>query len=447
MASSHSIGLTHATVTVLGLSAFAAVSAHAAPRYVMTPLEHPGITSLVPRDLNDDGRITGYAFYGHGAEPVTRQPFFWQDGTLQLVPVGWDYTEARCLDDNGNAFGIDLTHDAIVHITPEGLSLTFNDSEINSWTNLIRTTTSGHLIGNNGDAGFVWHQYTGMVQLEDEATGAAAMAADINEAGTVVGTINGNSFVDARACYREDGGEVREIAPELDVRTRSIGIDENNRILFDMYDDYQYSLRYAQLSSTGVEIGPPLVILASSMLEQFRTNEAGDIAGGWRKNDLARIGFRAAGATGLTVLTLDQEYIDVSINGLSESGELYGLLLDENYDTHCFVATAADGVMLMENRVIGHGPLGWAAMVRDINASGQMIVRYDADNSYGQWALLDPASPGDANGDGDVDVTDVLMIIDAWGPRETEAVCGPDMDMDGAVDVYDLLEVLDRFNQ
>jgi hypothetical protein len=47
---------------------------------------------------------------------------------------------------------------------------------------------------------------------------------------------------------------------------------------------------------------------------------------------------------------------------------------------------------------------------------------------------------GDSNGDGMVNVTDLLAILSAWGP--CAAPCGPDTNGDGQVNVTDLLTVL-----
>ena len=51
----------------------------------------------------------------------------------------------------------------------------------------------------------------------------------------------------------------------------------------------------------------------------------------------------------------------------------------------------------------------------------------------------DPAIPGDVNGDGVVNVTDLLAIMDAWGPCTD---CPADLNGDGLVNVVDLLEVI-----
>jgi hypothetical protein len=51
----------------------------------------------------------------------------------------------------------------------------------------------------------------------------------------------------------------------------------------------------------------------------------------------------------------------------------------------------------------------------------------------------DPAIPGDVNGDMVVNVTDLLAVMDAWGPC---IACSADLNGDGRVDVIDLLEVV-----
>jgi hypothetical protein len=100
--------------------------------------------------------------------------------------------------------------------------------------------------------------------------------------------------------------------------------------------------------------------------------------------------------------------------------------------------------------------------VYNINANDdyELIVEYDfshslgscaaccypADSNFGDIrhnftvdiAFYDPSCPGDVNGDGVVDVLDLLLVLAAWGnPGGPEDING-----DGIVDVLDLLEVL-----
>ncbi len=54
----------------------------------------------------------------------------------------------------------------------------------------------------------------------------------------------------------------------------------------------------------------------------------------------------------------------------------------------------------------------------------------------------DPGVPGDVNGDGTVDFSDLLAVLAAWGPCDG---CPEDVDGSGAVDFTDLLAVLAAF--
>ena len=51
--------------------------------------------------------------------------------------------------------------------------------------------------------------------------------------------------------------------------------------------------------------------------------------------------------------------------------------------------------------------------------------------------------PGDFNGDGDVNILDFLILLEAWGVCDTP--CDADLDGDGQVGILDLLELLHLF--
>jgi hypothetical protein len=51
-------------------------------------------------------------------------------------------------------------------------------------------------------------------------------------------------------------------------------------------------------------------------------------------------------------------------------------------------------------------------------------------------------SPGDVNRDGEVGVTDLVLVISQWGSCATPLTCPADLDVSGYVDVVDLLEVI-----
>ena len=60
-------------------------------------------------------------------------------------------------------------------------------------------------------------------------------------------------------------------------------------------------------------------------------------------------------------------------------------------------------------------------------------------------APVDDASPADLNGDGVVDVFDLLILLGAWGDCDDLRDCPADLNGSGAVDVFDLLILLEQW--
>ena len=75
----------------------------------------------------------------------------------------------------------------------------------------------------------------------------------------------------------------------------------------------------------------------------------------------------------------------------------------------------------------------WVRVVMD-NTSGD----YDDTNDLPFSIVAPTACEGDINTDGDVGVTDLLAVIDAWGQQKSAA----DVNGDGIVNVADLLAVV-----
>jgi hypothetical protein len=81
------------------------------------------------------------------------------------------------------------------------------------------------------------------------------------------------------------------------------------------------------------------------------------------------------------------------------------------------------------------------ALHRIPGTTGVNATDYDtvSPNAPQECTADDEAVPGDANGDGVVDVQDITEVIVNWGPC---AGCGADLDGSGVVDVQDLVEVV-----
>lgn len=75
--------------------------------------------------------------------------------------------------------------------------------------------------------------------------------------------------------------------------------------------------------------------------------------------------------------------------------------------------------------------------IDDYNAIAVWCIAFNINFSSGEFAP--PACVADIDGNGAVDVSDLLDVLAAWGPC---ICCDADIDLSGAVDVSDLLTVL-----
>lgn len=79
-------------------------------------------------------------------------------------------------------------------------------------------------------------------------------------------------------------------------------------------------------------------------------------------------------------------------------------------------------------------PLQW--VVQHLYVAGG---DFNAGNADGFMIECAKPTPGDTDGDGDVDVVDLLELLGSWGPCPG---CPADFDGDDDVDVVDLLTLL-----
>ncbi len=77
----------------------------------------------------------------------------------------------------------------------------------------------------------------------------------------------------------------------------------------------------------------------------------------------------------------------------------------------------------------------------EFDADGDLWVSTTSEGVT-EIVLGTPALPADFDGDGDVDVTDFLLLLGSWGPCPGGPGCTGDVNGDGSVDVVDLLLLL-----
>ncbi len=72
-------------------------------------------------------------------------------------------------------------------------------------------------------------------------------------------------------------------------------------------------------------------------------------------------------------------------------------------------------------------------------------VRIAGDLTVTPIGTVDPEPDPDLNGDGVVNVFDLLILLDQWGACPPDRECPADLTGNGAVDVFDLLTLLDAW--
>ena len=135
--------------------------------------------------------------------------------------------------------------------------------------------------------------------------------------------------------------------------------------------------------------------------------------------------------------------VDVSVNTA-----IVGAYQDDNLGSAYLFRRMADGSWIETEKLVdGSGQSGdHFGYTVAISGSNSLIGAYqDDDNGFnsGSAYILETACEcPDSNGDSLVDVTDVLIAIDAWGDCVPDQDCPADVDGDGIVNVNDILLVI-----
>lgn len=155
--------------------------------------------------------------------------------------------------------------------------------------------------------------------------------------------------------------------------------------------------------------------------------------------------FEAAPAITIIDLGLPEEFdfgFGRAVNNIGVVVGMYWEILPgrKNYNICPFVWE--DGRMQLLDELIPPDS-GWDLdFAMAVNDAGQIVGAGIAPNGELHGFLLTPISPGDIDHDGDVDVTDLLLLLGAWGPCADCGDCLADLDDDCAVGVTDLLILL-----
>ncbi len=164
-------------------------------------------------------------------------------------------------------------------------------------------------------------------------------------------------------------------------------------------------------------------------------HELGKVTTLWAEGDLSftRVDYESGPpSTGLAVADLDGDALpDLAVG--SDAGQAVNV--QRNLGGRQFAAPQATSLPVPINELIAV----------DLDQDGAIDLA-GISEAGGVVALLTneftPDASPDINGDGVVGVTDLLILLAAWGPCGDLGGCTADLDGDGAVGVADLLELL-----
>jgi probable HAF family extracellular repeat protein len=436
MRTAHS-AITTATWFCMVTIASQSLTAEPPQRWTMQVVEHPDASSLVIQDINEAGDAAGFAFLGFG-QAITHKPFVWQGGVPTILPTTAYWTDGYRMNEAGLCVGVDLDTGHAIHYTAGGVTdLGALGDLFGSILTFPAMNEAGQFagyrpLGSSRYEAFTWDSKSGLITLAPEEM--SSQANDINEAGAVVGYIG--LYYEAKAFLYKDGVRT-DFGSSWPGDTRALSIDDAGRILVEHDEDSIGTAAYQVVDAATLEIlheGPQFS--ADAYTEQVVADGNGDMTVAWITNPaVPHLGWWTL-EDGMQEIPLPADSLQAMTTAVNSSGESVGLLLHGFYEIKAYVASLDGGMRVLNERIIGEPQTDFLSVI-DINNAGQIAIQFSS-NSYGACAILTPARPGDANGDGQVNGADLAIILGNWGTYPVGSVCGPDLDMDGFVDGVDL---------
>ena len=132
--------------------------------------------------------------------------------------------------------------------------------------------------------------------------------------------------------------------------------------------------------------------------------------------------------------------------GVNDSGVIVGTSALTSGAFHAFIWDSTDGMRDVNTVFANEIPAGWTlTSATGIDNNGD-IVGYGTNGTYNEGFLLTATLPGDANGDGKVDINDLTIVLSHYGQTGMSWGQG-EFTGDGTVDINDLTIVLAHYGQ
>ena len=402
---------------------------------------------LIPNAITDDGIVGGIA-----SLPDGQRPFIKQEDTLYLfieAPVNMDIFP---INEDGLGLAADRSTGRVFRYSTSGLEeLTTLNNTPGAAIALAGLDAQGNFAGyyqdqSNGYTAFAWSDQTGVeIILNDKLI---SLVTDINRQGTILGH-GYNTPSNVTKCFIYENGERRDFEDAVpDVMTTV------------MINNLNQALVLVQPANTPSQLSYRLVDTSDFSSVEINSFSSSSSIIGTHINDLGQAAFASGGAGEPAVidlwspgepivrlLTLEDTEV-LRLEEFTDSGTVRAHRIEgPGYNTKVFLASAESGQVNLNQRVVGYAEDEFltvlsSALTSDGRLTVSLLRQTDTQVRHGMFI---PAKPGDVDGNGSIDVEDVLAIVSAWGPRPLTSLCGPDLNMNGQVDVADLLDTLDAW--
>ena len=397
--------------------------------YDAEEVTHDESGTLLPAAMDDTGRITG-TLDGSVDRMVVHA-----DGGITTIVTMFPESEGQLLNDVGQAAGLGSTgvgqNDRIIRVDADG-SVQFLAVVTGSggWSSLLDMNDAGSIVGNySGGSGssdwqaFVWTDADGLTFIEPTADTTYARAIDDDD--RVAGMVQTDGSYHAMLW---DDGVLIDLHDELELTGSSSAwaFDPAGRVLVSAGPNYFWHDR-SDGSTETVHVFP-----SGSTLLRNRVAGNGVIGFSWMFGGIPYAG-RWMPDGGFESIVIEKPAISFDISDINDAGHMTATsFMLPTYDRVAMLWADGGQVIDLES-FLEYDPLSSVPIC--INDAGKVLM---SGNEY--W-LLHPRCQGDLDGNGAVNVGDLLLVIASWG-TDGGGVCEADADGSGSVNVTDLLLVI-----
>jgi probable HAF family extracellular repeat protein len=392
--------LTALAPTLLLLAATVCESA-GSPSYHVAHVPQPaGSFNYNPTAINQHGHVVGWAQY---SQAPTLRAWLWtpEDGLI-LLPAPPGETRYRATDIN--VFGV--------------------------------------IAGDGGsDGGTAWRYENGTFTMLGSMPGLPiSVAGGINNVNQVAGTAKDFSVLTPdRVFLHTDEGGMTNLTPDFG----ATGTGINNAGVVCGYSQSNNAFRWSDDGGIFFLPAPEGLPLTFA----FAINDHGQIVGEAKSanGNIARA-FIYSDAAGIQTLPPLASQLNRAL-GVNHSGHVVGYS-DPPGSLLGWFWSPDEGLVILNDRIDAAEHLNIIRAI-DINDTGQIVTKATDTKVGGQRLVvlspIDAAIPGDLNGDGVVNVADLLILFDNWGDCDDCDDCPADLNGDCEVNVGDLLILFDNW--